>query len=622
MFKALLPALLTLSSFCLPAADLYVSPDGRDNWSGRLKQPNSRKTDGPLATLSAARDAARKLPSGEARRIVVAGGKYFLAETLVLDARDSGLSIEAAPDETPLLYGGRRITGWQKDGPDFWSARLPVIDGKPWHFRLLAVNDRVARPARLPASGYFLHQTKFGVRWMGSNGGGWERKPTPEELTTMRYAAGDLGEWLDIRNAEVTVYHMWDESLVTLRALDAGTRTLAFTAPAGHPPGAFGVQKYVVWNTREGMHAPGQWYLDRSAGKVVYWPSPGEDMRAAEVVAPAVESIIRLAGTREAPVREITLRGLALSVTDTPAVAGGFGAGRYDGALAASFAENCRLERLAVYNTGGQGIKALNTSDLAVVDSEVRDTGACGILLRGARARIANNHIYRVGLSYPSAIGVYCGGQDLDVSHNEVHDTPYTAINCGGTGHQINANLIYRAMTELHDGAAIYFINGRNITLRGNLVKDIPDTGGYGSSSYYIDEWSEGCVVEENVSIGVARPSHNHWAKKNTIRNNIFIHDGEMRLTFPRSAGFRFENNVLYTRGRIAITNGEAIGEASGNLFFSGSKLVEGAPAGTLIADPLLEIEGARYGFASGSPAGKLGIKPLDVSTAGREKSR
>ena len=35
-----------------------------------------------------------------------------------------------------------------------------------------------------------------------------------EELNTLTYRPEDLGAWLDARNAEVTVYHMWDESVV------------------------------------------------------------------------------------------------------------------------------------------------------------------------------------------------------------------------------------------------------------------------------------------------------------------------------------------------------------------------------------------------------------------------
>jgi hypothetical protein len=38
----------------------YLAPDGNDAWSGRLERPNAARTDGPLATLTGARDAVRK----------------------------------------------------------------------------------------------------------------------------------------------------------------------------------------------------------------------------------------------------------------------------------------------------------------------------------------------------------------------------------------------------------------------------------------------------------------------------------------------------------------------------------------------------------------------------------
>ncbi|MBI4877417.1 MAG: right-handed parallel beta-helix repeat-containing protein, partial [Acidobacteria bacterium] len=407
-----------------------------------------------------------------AKRIVVRGGDYFLSEPVVLGARNSGLTIEAAPGETPTFYGGRRIAGWSKSGERFWSAEAPA------DFRMLVVNGRRARPARLPATGYFTHETEFKVRWMGTSGGGWQRKPAEQELNTMRYKPGDLGPWLDLASVELTVYHMWDESLVRLRALDPQTRTLTFANPSGHPPGAFNVQRYVVWNVREGMTAPGQWYLDRGTRRVYYWPLEGEDMTRAEVLAPLVESIVRIEKARD-----ITLRGLRFSVTNTPPVAGGFGAGKFEGAVALNDTDGCRLEDLTVFNTGGQGIKAQNARGLRIAGCEVRDTGACGIIARGEAAEIADNHVHHVGATYPSAIGIYCGGKNLLIAHNEVHDTPYTAVNCGGAGHRIESNSIYRAMLELHDGAAFYTIFGKGIVLRGNLVRDIPDTGGYGSSS-------------------------------------------------------------------------------------------------------------------------------------------
>ena len=61
--------------------------------------------------------------------------------------------------------------------------------------------------------------------------------------------------------------------------------------------------------------------------------------------------------------------------------------------------------------------------------------------------------------------------------------------------------------------------------------------------------------MEKNVSIGIARPSHNHMAKRNTVRNNVFVYDGDMTVTFPRSSEYVFEKNILIAKGSIFSGN-------------------------------------------------------------------
>jgi len=265
------------------AGVVYVAPDGNDWWSGRLSRPDAALTDGPVATLEAACRIALSQDPGESRRVVVHTGQYFFDEPLLLTAADSELIVEAAPGADVRLYGGKRVTGWKKDGEKFYCVELPGVSQGNWDFRALVVNGRFCRRARLPENGFFTHLSKFKVSWMSTTGGGWKRKPTKQELTTLKYRPDDLGPWLDVKNAEVAVYHMWDESLVGLAGIDTESKILTFSSPSSHPPGAFGVDKYVVWNVREGLTQPGQFYLDRTAGKLVYWPLPGEDVTTAEV---------------------------------------------------------------------------------------------------------------------------------------------------------------------------------------------------------------------------------------------------------------------------------------------------------------------------------------------------
>ena len=74
-------------------ATFFVATDGSDSWSGTLATPNADRSDGPLATLGKARDAIRRIErKGRTTPLVVMvrGGKYFLDQTFVLDAEDSG----------------------------------------------------------------------------------------------------------------------------------------------------------------------------------------------------------------------------------------------------------------------------------------------------------------------------------------------------------------------------------------------------------------------------------------------------------------------------------------------------------------------------------------------------
>lgn len=599
----------------------YVSPRGNDENSGSRAKP--------FRTLQKALSITRNTADHD-ERIVLSGGEYFDV-AVTLEPEHSGLIIEAAPGEKPILYGGVPLKNWENEGNNFYSAALPprtVPDAK-WEVRMLQVNNQMAPRARYPAQGTLTHLNTFDVKWMTSAGGGWQRKPTMEELTTLKYKPEDLGAWLQPQNAEITVLHMWDESVVGVSANDTQKQTLTFSAPTGHPPGAFGVQKYIVWNIREGMTAPGQWFHDRVRNRVVLWPLPGQNPNRSEVIVPTTPTILHVRGTEKTPVKDISIRGLNFSVTTVPLITAGFAASAFEGAISLSHAQNCTMNGLTISRVAGH---AINTRQgcvgTRVENSEITNCGAGGVYVGGSDAVIRNNHVHDIGLAYPSAIGIYRGGKNNLVAHNEVHGCSYSAINYGGTGNIVENNLIYDCMKTLHDGAAIYMFRAKNCIVRGNFARDIIDTGGYGASAYYLDEESEGCIVENNLSLRVARPSHNHLAKKNTIRNNVFITEGDAQMTFPRSSDFTLEKNVVYATGTITIENPEAITNWSKNLFFSGVKAIRKAWAkpelnasigDTTVADPLfVDWQHGDFRYRPESPAHALGITPVDISRAGR----
>jgi hypothetical protein len=577
--RLFLSAILT-GAWCAAAPLVwYVSPDGNDAWTGTSAAPNPERTDGPFATLAAARDASRKA-GGEPRRIVLAAGRFFLAEPLLLEAQDSGLSIEGAGAGKTILYGGQRLQGWAADGEKLWSVKLPAEPANR-AFRVLVVNDAIQDRARLPEKGYLEHESTFNVRWMSTAGGGWERKPTPAELTTLRYKAGDLPTDLRSENAEVTVSHMWDESTVAVAGHDAATRTLTFASPCEHPPGAFGVPRYAVWNTREGMTHPGQWYLDRVERKVTYWPRAGEDVTSAVVVAPTMDTLIRIAGQSQAHAADIGIRALTLAAADAPLKPAGFGAVNWPGAIDIAYGDRVSVQEVEVANAGGWGVREWGGRELTVQGSRLHHLGGGGVRF-GEAARIDGNTIHDIGLVSASAIGIVGGGTRSLVRRNVIHDTPYSGMCVSGTETVIEENLLYRCMLVHHDGAAIYMGGGQRCIIRRNLARDMAEVGaGYGVSAYYLDEKCQNCLVAENVAINIAMPAHNHMTLNCELRDNVFIHDGDMQISFARCAGHKVSGNTFHTGGKFEVREPEAIAEWKDN------RIVARTAAGGTISDAL-----------------------------------
>ena len=601
------------------AVTFFVAPNGEDTNAGTEQKP--------FATLVRARDAARLAGKERARRIVVRGGTYYHV-SLVLDAQDSGLEIAAAPGEKPILYGGTRVSGWEKDGDHFYAASLPGVKERTWDFRSLAVNGKLRPRARLPKAGEFTHLSRFDAPWYLTVGGGFRGADTPELKLHLKYQKGDLGPWLDVNNAELTIYHRWDDSVVGLKSHDPETQTLNFSDPSGYPPGAFGVRTFVVWNLREGMQEPGNWYLDRSRGKVVYWPEPGEDIHQLEVVAPNTQSIIELNGSQGTPIANVSIEGLHLCATTTPLINGGWAAGAFKGAIEAGFLRNCTLKNLHISAVGGQAIRMADSSGTKLTYCEISNIGASGICdSRGSGNLIADNHICGFGKIYTSAIGIREGApnpnaqqhpevsHDNQVLHNEVSDGPYVGIEFNGWKNRFEHNLVRDVMKVLADGAAFYG-DGKDIVIRHNVVRDIPaDKRAHG---FYIDELGSGFLVEENLSVDCAWPLHMHLATGNTIRNNLFISERDAQLTFPKCSGFKMERNILIANGPIQVENPAGVKDWTDNLFFSRAGGYEQVPESVRKGDPLF-VDAARmdYRFQADSPAPGLGIKPLSFRDVG-----
>lgn len=590
--------------------------------------------------------------SKEEKRIALPGGDYFLEKPIILTPEDSGLTIEGSGKGEVRLFGGRKIENWQPKDEKLWRAAVPKTKTGEWDFRMLIVNNRFASRARYPETGYLFHHTDFDVSWRSTYEGGFERQPTYEELTTLCYNPKDIPEDFVPENAEITVFHMWDESLVGVKSINRVNNLITFSNPSGWPPGAFAKEhkfekRYVIWNTREGLLKPGQWYLDRKNGEIIYWPMEGETIDSVQVVAPVLENLIIAEGTAENPVENITLKNLSVSATNAPLMSGAFGAKLFDGAISLRKANNCKLVNLNIYNVGAHCIKA-DGNNLNIENCQLNNAGAGAIRLVGSDALIRNNHIHNIGKTFPSAIALYVGATDPNVAeewepglsyencsieHNELHHVPYAAICAGGRNLKITKNLIYEAMQDLYDGAGIYITFCQNALVKNNFIRDIKDAPGAGTSAYYLDEKSVGCIVEENMEINVPRASHNHISSGNIFRNNVFVMKGRGWFTIERSENYTFEKNIVVTGDGFDMWDLKFCPAFRNNILFSGNGTLGTKDLeryvvlkeyemelknGNVNVDPLIiSYQNGKVIFAENSPAHQMGIKAIDVSDAG-----
>ena len=118
------------------AGTIYVTPNGNDGWTGQSELPNSERSDGPVATLSRARDIIREWkstgPLAESVRVIVADGVYPLTQPFELTPQDSGtescpISYESGQSASPVISGGRTITGFRPAADGIWQAEVPDV---------------------------------------------------------------------------------------------------------------------------------------------------------------------------------------------------------------------------------------------------------------------------------------------------------------------------------------------------------------------------------------------------------------------------------------------------------------------------------------------------------------
>jgi Right handed beta helix region len=667
----------------LPAASFYVATDGNDQWSGKLAAPNKEKSDGPFATITRARDAARALkiqnPKSKAESarpakqiqnpptILIRGGTYRLAETLTFGPEDSDVVYTAAPGEMPVISGGRAITGWKKGDGKIWTAQVAGVAEGKWYFHQLFVNGRRATRARTPNEGYFhtdgplMPIVRDRKKWL------------PETKMGFKFKDGDVKRWNNLDDVNVIAYHAWTASWHHVAGVDEQQHTLRFTNPAGYPISYWDKeQRYTIENCLEALDSPGEWYLDRKTGVLSYWPRPGEDMRTAGVVAPALVTLVRFAGDPDNGkfVRGVKFVGLSFQhedweiPRDKPAD-GQAGVSFLDAAIsgdgvldcvfercevahlgqyAINFCRGCRgnrIEQCHIHDLGAGGVRfgeATHPKQLAAADAPARTSGNI----------VRNCFIHDGGLVFPSGIGVWVGQSANNlISHNEICDFFYSGISIGwtwgygpheGIGNIAEFNHIHHlGKGVLSDMGGIYTLGMQPGTiLRNNVIHDVLSFS-YGGWGLYTDEGSTDIVLENNlVYLTKTGGFHQHYGQNNIVRNNIFALSAEQQIIRSRQedhCSFIFEGNIVYQdKGPLLGSNWSnknyrmdrnVYWRAHGEPTFTGLAFDEwqkdmGQDKDSVIADPkFVSVARRDFRLRSDSPALKLGFKPFDTSCVG-----
>jgi hypothetical protein len=528
------PLLVFLTSMLFLSAsfarDYYVATDGNDANPGTIEKP--------FATLEKARDTIRQLKA----RILTAGGiavnlrhgSYFRTQSFTLTDQDSGeqgkpITYRAYPGEEVRLIGGYAVPA---------SAFSPVTPADAAWTRL----DPSARGKCLKANLALLGILQYGnalqmelsiggelmplARWPNE---GFVRTTSAENNITFGYDDPRPQRWLNAPDAYAAGYwyYGWDNRIQKIAGIDTANKKITLDKSPSY--GIAAKAPYYVLNLLEEIDRPGEWYLDRQAGILYFWPPEGFD-RSEILLSSLREPIVSLKNTSCIRIEGLTLE---MGAANGVEVSGG-----HDNLFVDCTVRNVRNDGIIL---SGQGN--------GIAQCEIRGIGQTGVSLFGGDRYqlvagedfVRNCRIHDFGRwqrTYAPAIRIDGVGQVA--ANNLLYDGPHSAILFGGNDHLIELNEIHDVCYEVDDAGSIYC--GRDWGLQGNIIRhnffhhiksNLP--GSNGVHAVYLDDCASGITVSGNTFYEISgRAIMCGGGRDNTMENNVIAKCGAAHFTDRR----------------------------------------------------------------------------------------
>ena len=531
--QILVLALIT-GSFCHGAeADFFVSPDGSDDWTGTLEEPNAGSSDGPFATLAHARDAVRNLNKQNPKDVVVLvrEGTYPLQQTVVFGIEDSGASestvtYAAYPGEKPVFSSGKEIGEWKKATTDLPG--LPdAANGNVWvadcSDRFFTLYDAEGMLPRAKSSGF-----------IPLAGGGRNK---------LHFPKGRLKNWSNVEDVEIVVrpHHAWISNVLPLVSVDEKKQiamtSIDATYAMNHLHFLPDVESCWVENALEELNEPGEWVLNTKEKKVYLWPR-----NESTVVAPQLSELILVEGDidkqgpTDKPTRNLVFRGLTFMHGERYQLAEDDAGLQHDwdmhdkanALVRLRGTENCVIDNCHFTHSGSGAIRVdLHGQNNEITGNHIEHMGGAGILLCGYgpgtkdvnhNNLVENNHIHHMGRIYLHSPGilVWQSGKNR-VANNLIHDMPYCGMIVSGfmshfferSGRELCRTIRKQEVGDVPKNPTPEdvrpFLHSRANMLEYNEIHHVMETMGDGNA-IYIRGAGAGNVIRRNYIHHLVQP--------------------------------------------------------------------------------------------------------------------